>query len=102
MDDIVYNITQQWLTTLKSRIQYNNKPFLKKLESFGSGVFKYEDPVLLERALDLIPIQRFYDEADPENCLEDTIIKKLLYWFKNEFFTWVNSPPCEHCNVRFY
>ncbi|PHZ10232.1 concanavalin A-like lectin/glucanase [Rhizopus microsporus ATCC 52813] len=98
MDDIVYNITQQWLTTLKSRIQYNNKPFLKKLESFGSGVFKYEDPVLLERALDLIPIQRFYDEADPENCLEDTIIKKLLYWFKNEFFTWVNSPPCEHCN----
>ncbi|KAG0944069.1 hypothetical protein G6F32_007463 [Rhizopus arrhizus] len=97
MEDTAYYITEQCLSLLKKRIQYRNKPFLKQLETNGLVVFKYEDPSLLEYALDVIPLQRLYEEASPEPSVEDNVIKRLLHWFKNEFFTWVNNPPCDHC-----
>jgi peptide-N4-(N-acetyl-beta-glucosaminyl)asparagine amidase len=29
--------------------------------------------------------------------LHDAFLKELLAWFKSDFFTWVNSPPCCGC-----
>lgn len=29
--------------------------------------------------------------------IQDMLILELLEWFKEDFFTWVNSPECEHC-----
>lgn len=38
-------------------------------------------------------------EAEEENfTMEDLLLLELLYWFKFEFFTWVNSPPCNLCS----
>lgn len=34
---------------------------------------------------------------DLEVTLQDMLILELLNWFKNDFFTWVDSPPCENC-----
>lgn len=47
MEDTAYNITKQYLSLLKTRIQYNNSSYLKQLENQGRVVFKYEDPSLL-------------------------------------------------------
>lgn len=58
--------------------------------------------------MDHIPIHRLYEEAeravengdDPESSLDDQVIIRLLHWFKHDFFTWVNDPPCDYCGVR--
>jgi hypothetical protein len=59
--------------------------------------------------MDLIPLQRLYEEAElhleksnDEGSLEDAVIQRLLHWFKNDFFTWVNNVPCEHCQKVSY
>ncbi|GAN08795.1 peptide-N(4)-(N-acetyl-beta-glucosaminyl) asparagine amidase [Mucor ambiguus] len=80
------------------------KAFMKQLELNGSIVFQYENQELLDKALESIPLQRLYEEAESkmeeqggEGSLEDSVIQRLLHWFKNEFFTWVNNAPCEYC-----
>ncbi|KAI7875016.1 concanavalin A-like lectin/glucanase [Lichtheimia hyalospora FSU 10163] len=79
--------------------------FLEELKSYGQRVLQYEDKDLLEKAMDHIPIHRIYEEAeravengdDPESSLDDQVIIRLLHWFKHDFFTWVNDPPCDYC-----
>ena len=36
-------------------------------------------------------------EEDDELDYVDHLVKELLRWFKEEFFTWVNKPPCDKC-----
>jgi peptide-N4-(N-acetyl-beta-glucosaminyl)asparagine amidase len=55
--------------------------------------------------MELIPLQRLYEEAETiledqggEGTLEDLVIQRLLHWFKNEFFKWVNNAPCDYCH----
>lgn len=57
-----------------------------------------------DKAMEVIPLQRLYEEAESkieeqggEGSLEDLVIQRLLHWFKNEFFVWVNNAPCEYC-----
>ena len=35
--------------------------------------------------------------AGPALHLHDAFVRELLSWFKAEFFSWVNSPPCCQC-----
>lgn len=57
-----------------------------------------------DKAIEAIPLQHLYEEAetiledqDGEGSLEDLVIQRLLHWFKNEFFEWVNNAPCDYC-----
>ncbi|EPB82785.1 hypothetical protein HMPREF1544_10488 [Mucor circinelloides 1006PhL] len=80
------------------------RAFMKQLEANGNIVFQYENQELLDKAMEVIPLQRLYEEAESkieeqggEGSLEDLVIQRLLHWFKNEFFVWVNNAPCEYC-----
>lgn len=56
--------------------------------------------------MEVLPLERLYsvaekraeDEGERDNWgLQDYVIMELLKWFKQDYFTWVNSPPCENC-----
>lgn len=88
------------------------------LYTFSTIPLKWEDPVLLDRALQVIPLERLYSEAE-EACqvfkaeaeslqslrsgvkpawgYQDCVVRAVMNWFKNTFFTWVNNPPCSRC-----
>lgn len=105
-NSIARHLTQLWTNLLRSRVINNQdaqaKAFLNQLKANGQIVFKYEEQELQDKALDLIPLQRLYEEAEEQivergGSLEDRVIQRLLHWFKNEFFTWVDNAPCDFC-----
>ncbi|KAK4169588.1 PNG1 with de-n-glycosylation function [Cladorrhinum sp. PSN259] len=70
---------------------------------------QWENPVMLDAALCLIPFDRIYADAEKEaqRCAaargasayyQDCIIIAMLNWFKYSFFTWVNNPRCGKCD----
>jgi len=69
----------------------------------------YEDRGLQAKALVAVPSARLLEQAgmahvslplapgvgDP--AARDALVKELMRWFKEDFFTWVNTIPCEGC-----
>lgn len=97
------------------KVVKTNNEFLGTLEHLSDSVLQYEDKLLQESALQLMPLERFKLNAleklrkiqkliingeitDPEPPLDDLILEELAFWFKTEFFTWINSAPCRVCN----
>ncbi|KAI7848221.1 hypothetical protein BDC45DRAFT_561817 [Circinella umbellata] len=101
----LYNSNGSFVSNSFERNQ--EQQFLNELKSYSERVLKYEDKKLLDRALEHIPIHQLYDEAttslereqddDPEVSLDEKVILRLIHWFKHDFFTWVNNPPCDYC-----
>lgn len=94
------------------RCSAGEKEVLGRLQSGFHTVTAYQDFTLQEKALNCIPVDRLHSEAHgalkaekAKNNLTvaddfyDALIKRLLSWFKKDFFRWVNQPECDHCNA---
>jgi hypothetical protein len=96
------------------QILQTNNNFLRQLEQLSDSVMQYEDKLLQQSAIKLMPVEKFklnaleklrklqkmieskvIDEEEPP--LDDLILEELAAWFKNDFFKWVNSMPCRKC-----
>ncbi|KAF7267653.1 hypothetical protein GWI33_019142 [Rhynchophorus ferrugineus] len=95
---------------------FKNK-FLHGVETCFHKTLYYKDKDLQIRAKKLIPLELLEDKAqkrlrsiqeqvklgnlsDPNISVQDMLILEILQWFKEEFFTWVNSPPCDSCGGK--
>lgn len=78
-------------------------PFALKIISLLDLMDNYKSDGLEDEAFDIImssPIyQRMdqYKDASDGFSYEDHLVKELLRWFKEDFFTWINKPPCGKC-----
>lgn len=87
----------------------NSMSFFVTLQSNFQHVMLYENPELQQKARSCIPHKQLSSaaacklneakDADPECKLgiEDFLVLELLRWFKQDFFSWVNSLPCIRC-----
>ncbi|XP_046403420.1 peptide-N(4)-(N-acetyl-beta-glucosaminyl)asparagine amidase [Ischnura elegans] len=87
-------------------------PLMGQILYFYNFVLEYEKPDLLQAAKKCIPlselemaaernmrkIQFQYKQGIKENVtISDLLLMELVSWFKNTFFTWVDSPKCSTC-----
>jgi len=95
-------------------LQRHQKSFLQRVVSHFRAVLRYEDKELQRKALALIPLNDFEIAAvnnlrklqkaiksghtnEQEFDIQELILLELLSWFKNSFFSWVDSPECSSC-----
>jgi hypothetical protein len=93
-------IKEQQLAFLQVKLM-SSPPRLQNQASSLQHVFQYEDLALQRQALDQIPVcalfKRALEPSEQAEGFELAFMRKLLHWFKHEFFTWTNAPRCEHC-----
>ncbi|XP_067915959.1 peptide-N(4)-(N-acetyl-beta-glucosaminyl)asparagine amidase [Heterodontus francisci] len=87
----------------------SEKSLLATLRTHFQDVLMYENTTLQQKALACIPTQELRKRADEKlSCatkldsgatvnLEDFLLLELLRWFKQDFFQWVDSLPCNSC-----
>jgi hypothetical protein len=76
---------------------------IERLKSQQKLTKLYLNFELQEKARECIPIERLHEEARQlGGDFQDSLLKVLLPWFKKEFFTWLDAPLCEYCQVYFH
>nr|XP_002122689.1 peptide-N(4)-(N-acetyl-beta-glucosaminyl)asparagine amidase [Ciona intestinalis]XP_026690236.1 peptide-N(4)-(N-acetyl-beta-glucosaminyl)asparagine amidase [Ciona intestinalis] len=113
LDDLE-EIYKQLMNAEKVTLKKNLSPSLKKsqeeilprLKSHLRHTAMYENKSLQQKARAVIPIvelntrteKRLREETNQEfSNYQYCFLLELLHWFKYEFFTWTNQPPCTSC-----
>ncbi|CAO3591405.1 unnamed protein product [Absidia cylindrospora] len=72
INDMVNRITSIWTNMLKQTtdaLGTGTSPFLREIKSNSERARIYEQPDLLEKALEVIPIHEFYEKAE-STCVD--------------------------------
>ena len=67
----------------------------------------YDNPEWQSKVLETLDLDLIYSNVDKmpldnEDQYSDNLVKELLRYFKNDFFTWCNKPKCNQCGVDSY
>ena len=65
-------------------------------------VLRYEQSNLQDLARAVIPQERLQQHAAAKSTtlpLAESILRELLQWFKQDFFTWMDAPNCRVCHT---
>ncbi|XP_034935210.1 peptide-N(4)-(N-acetyl-beta-glucosaminyl)asparagine amidase [Chelonus insularis] len=94
--------------------------FFKTIQSHFESVLNYENSELQKKANSCIPIDKLKLNAvkqlrviqkeiilnsnngknsteESQVSIEELLLREVMHWFKNEFFTWMDSPKCKSC-----
>ncbi|XP_057333137.1 peptide-N(4)-(N-acetyl-beta-glucosaminyl)asparagine amidase isoform X2 [Microplitis mediator] len=112
-------------TGAKPKDLKQSKNFLETIASTFQEVLRYENKELQKYTKHFVPIDRLQLEAikkmrviqknlklnnsksnnneshfsiEHKMTIEDLVLVELVHWFKNEFFSWMNSPTCRFCS----
>ncbi|XP_069675697.1 peptide-N(4)-(N-acetyl-beta-glucosaminyl)asparagine amidase isoform X2 [Periplaneta americana] len=95
--------------------QIPQQPFLQRVRNDFAAVLRCEDKALQCKARALIPVRDLEIAAErsmrslqkavksgqnkeSDVDIQELVLLELLFWFKNSFFSWVDSPECSKCN----
>ena len=81
------------------------KSFYQQLKSYFERTFDYEDAELKEKARKCMDLNQLNSRAKTkmdslgldDTDIRDMLLLEILYWFKNEFFSWMDKPSCRVC-----
>lgn len=84
-------------------VKSNENNFLKEIKSTSLTVLSFEDKILQSIALKyLLPedIKLFsnLDQSNTDILFHEKMMLKLMKWFKEFFFEWIDAPTCQFCS----
>jgi peptide-N4-(N-acetyl-beta-glucosaminyl)asparagine amidase len=91
-------------------------PIVERLRGHMQRVRAYDSEAMKAHALQSMSVAQLSERARPlvdgatesgggggavpHGVVRDCELKALLKWFKDEFFTWVDTLPCERCGAK--
>lgn len=83
------------------KLNLNENNFLREISSTSLDVLNFEDKILQRKALEnLSPddIELFSNiNKNNDSFYHEKMMLKLMTWFKESFFKWLNTPTCQFC-----
>lgn len=86
------------------QVEDARQEMMSRIASNAQHVLLYEDVRTQQQARDVIPVSRLEEAATKAAgpgaspaVVRDKLHEQLLSWYKHEFFSWVNNPPCSAC-----
>jgi len=92
---------------LQQTQQYEQSEYQEKARSFlphdrlWNAVLQQNYTDTSETLLPTPPSTKWNYPASLTNSKDErTFLQELLNWFKHDFFTWTNAPPCQYCGNK--
>ncbi|XP_071943375.1 peptide-N(4)-(N-acetyl-beta-glucosaminyl)asparagine amidase-like [Antedon mediterranea] len=105
-------LSQHALRGISKPSPSEEQAFLRKIQVSFDHVMLYEEVSLQQKACQVMPLHELKQKAqrklqrnqestnDKPYDFQDYLLLELLKWFKSRFFSWMDSPPCRHCQAR--